>query len=54
MSSKPWKSAGMTKGEFEELLQVAPDDMICELWDEAHADNLLKALGFDDLGVEDQ
>jgi hypothetical protein len=44
----------MTKGEFEELLQVAPDDMIGELWDEAHADNLLKALGFDDLEVEDQ
>lgn len=48
MSSKPWKGADMSRQEFEKTLHLAPDDVIDELWDEAHADLLLDSMGLND------
>lgn len=45
---KPWKKAGLSRQDFEQTLQLAPDDIIDELWDEAHADMLLKSMGLSD------
>jgi len=47
LASKPWKSAGISRQEFEKTLQLAPDEIIDKLWDEAHADMLLKSMGLD-------
>lgn len=38
----------MSRQEFEKTLHLAPDDVIDELWDEAHADLLLDSMGLND------
>lgn len=45
LTNKPWRNAGVSRQEFEETLQLAPDEILDELWDEAHADMLLKSMG---------
>ncbi len=45
LANKPWKKAGLSRQDFEQTLRLAPDDIIDELWDEAHADMLLKSMG---------
>ena len=45
LASKPWKSARISRLEFEKNLQLAPDEIIDTLWDEAHADMLFRSMG---------
>lgn len=43
-SSRPWKSAGMSRKDFDDLVRKAPPEMVKMLWDEAHADQLVEAM----------
>lgn len=43
-STKPWKNAGMSRTDFDNLVRSAPPEMVTTLWDEAHADQLVEAM----------
>ncbi len=47
-TNKPWKAAKMSREAFEELVRTAPPELVSALWDEAHADMLVKALGMEE------
>ncbi len=41
-AAKPWKKAGMKRSQFESLVVLLSDEMICELKREGDAERMLK------------